>query len=74
MPAQPELLAPGKRTVTAALQVIGLGNETQVQNDHRVVNRENMVAPPAQPYAAADAHARVWANGGPAALRTGRPY
>jgi len=34
------LLAPGKRTVTAALRVMGLSNETQFQNYHRVLNRD----------------------------------
>jgi hypothetical protein len=34
------LLTPGKRTVTAALRVMGLRNETQFQNYHRVLNRD----------------------------------
>ena len=33
------ILAPGKRTVTAALRVMGLSNECQFQNYHRVLNR-----------------------------------
>ncbi len=33
------ILAPGIRTVTAALRVLGLHNETQFQNYHRVLNR-----------------------------------
>jgi hypothetical protein len=33
------ILAPGKRTVTAALQVMGLSAEKQFQNYHRVLNR-----------------------------------
>jgi hypothetical protein len=33
------ILAPGKRTVTAALRVVGLSNEAQFQNYHRVLNR-----------------------------------
>jgi len=33
------ILAPGKRTVTAALRVMGLSQERQFQNDHRVLNR-----------------------------------
>src|SRR6266536_6579937 len=33
------ILAPGKRTVTAALRVMGLSNEIQFQNYHRVLNR-----------------------------------
>jgi hypothetical protein len=33
------ILAPGKRTVTAALRVMGLSNERQFQNYHRVLNR-----------------------------------
>ncbi len=33
------MLAPGKRTVTAALRVMGLSSETQFQNYHRVLNR-----------------------------------
>lgn len=33
------ILAPGKRTVTAALQVLGLKDEKQYQNYHRVLNR-----------------------------------
>ncbi|NTW01963.1 MAG: transposase [Oscillochloris sp.] len=33
------ILAPGKRTVTAALRVMGLSDETQFQNYHRVLNR-----------------------------------
>ena len=33
------ILAPGKRTVTAALCVMGLSHETQFQNYHRVLNR-----------------------------------
>ena len=34
------ILAPGKRTVTAALRVMGLCNEAQFQNFHRVLNRD----------------------------------
>src|ERR671938_1605184 len=33
------LLAPGKRTVTAVLRVMGLGQERQFQKYHRVLNR-----------------------------------
>ena len=33
------ILAPGKRTVTAALRVMGLAHEAQFQNYHRVLNR-----------------------------------
>ena len=33
------ILAPGKRTVTAALRVMGLRDEVQFQNYHRVLNR-----------------------------------
>lgn len=33
------ILAPGKRTVTAALRVMGLSRERQYQNYHRVLNR-----------------------------------
>jgi hypothetical protein len=33
------ILAPGKRTVTAALRVMGLSSEAQFQNYHRVLNR-----------------------------------
>lgn len=33
------ILAPGKRTVTAVLRVMGLGQERQFQNYHRVLNR-----------------------------------
>jgi hypothetical protein len=33
------ILAPGKRTVTAALRVMGLAQERQFQNFHRVLNR-----------------------------------
>jgi hypothetical protein len=33
------ILAPGKRTVTAALRVMGLKDEKQFQNYHRVLNR-----------------------------------
>ncbi len=33
------ILAPGKRTVTAALRVLGLKNDKQYQNYHRVLNR-----------------------------------
>jgi len=33
------ILAPGKRTVTAALRVMGLSSERQFQNYHRVLNR-----------------------------------
>jgi hypothetical protein len=33
------ILAPGKRTVTAALRVMGLKDEKQYQNYHRVLNR-----------------------------------
>jgi hypothetical protein len=33
------MLAPGKRTVTAALRVMGLSDEHQFQNYHRVLNR-----------------------------------
>jgi hypothetical protein len=34
------ILAPGTRTVTAALRVMGLSHETQFQNYHRVLNRD----------------------------------
>ena len=33
------ILAPGKRTVTAVLRVMGLSNDAQFQNYHRVLNR-----------------------------------
>src|SRR6266852_36856 len=33
------ILAPGKRTVTSALQVMGLSDEPHFQNYHRVLNR-----------------------------------
>jgi DDE superfamily endonuclease len=33
------ILAPGKRTVTAVLQIVGLGSEKHFQNYHRVLNR-----------------------------------
>src|SRR5438552_3222145 len=33
------ILAPGERTVTAVLRVMGLQNEKQLQNYHRVLNR-----------------------------------
>ena len=33
------ILAPGKRTVSAALRVMGLGDDAQFQNYHRVLNR-----------------------------------
>src|SRR3712207_8642656 len=33
------ILAPGTRTVTAALRVMGLSQERQFQNYHRVLNR-----------------------------------
>ena len=33
------ILAPGKRTVTSALRVMGLSEEKQIQNYHRVLNR-----------------------------------
>jgi hypothetical protein len=33
------ILAPGKRTVPAALRVMGLAHMTSFQPDHRVVNR-----------------------------------
>lgn len=33
------ILTPGRRTVTAALRVMGLSEETQFQNYHRVLNR-----------------------------------
>src|SRR5690349_24228337 len=33
------ILAPGKRTVTACLRVMGLSQERQFQNYHRVLNR-----------------------------------
>src|SRR5260370_8103544 len=33
------ILAPGKRTVTSALRVMGLSNEPQFQIYHRVLNR-----------------------------------
>jgi hypothetical protein len=35
------ILAPGRRTVTAALRVMGLSEEAQFQNYHRVLNRAN---------------------------------
>lgn len=33
------ILAPGKRTVSSALRIMGLGNEQHFQNYHRVLNR-----------------------------------
>jgi DDE superfamily endonuclease len=33
------ILAPGKRTVTAVLRILGRGNEQRFQNYHRVLNR-----------------------------------
>jgi DDE superfamily endonuclease len=33
------ILAPGKRTITSVLRILGLGNETHFQNYHRVLNR-----------------------------------
>lgn len=36
------ILAPGKRTVTAVLHVLGLKDERQYQNYHRVLNRAKM--------------------------------
>jgi hypothetical protein len=33
------ILAPGKRTVTAVLRIMGRGNEKRFQNYHRVLNR-----------------------------------
>ena len=33
------ILAPGKRTVSSALRVMGLGDEQHFQNYHRVLNR-----------------------------------
>ena len=33
------MLAPGKRTVTAVLRIVGRGNEQHFQNYHRVLNR-----------------------------------
>src|SRR5438093_3913825 len=33
------ILAPGQRTVAAALRVLGLGTEVYFQNYHRVLNR-----------------------------------
>src|SRR5215475_13208134 len=33
------MLAPGARTVTAALRVMGLSGERHLTNDHRVLNR-----------------------------------
>jgi hypothetical protein len=33
------ILTPGQRTVAAVLQVLGLGDERQYQNYHRVLNR-----------------------------------
>jgi hypothetical protein len=34
------LLAPGKRTVTSVLRVMGLSQERQFQTFHRVLNRD----------------------------------
>src|SRR4249920_1550059 len=34
------ILAPGTRTVTAALRVMGLSQEAQFQNYHRMLNRD----------------------------------
>jgi hypothetical protein len=36
------ILAPGKRTVTSALRVMGLSEEAQYQNYHRVLNRARL--------------------------------
>jgi hypothetical protein len=33
------ILAPGRRTVSAALRIMGLGNDPHFQNYHRVLNR-----------------------------------
>jgi len=41
------LIARGKRTVTACLRVVGLGDEEHFQNYHRVLNRAKWSAPDA---------------------------
>ena len=33
------ILAPGKRTITSVLRIMGLSSETHFQNYHRVLNR-----------------------------------
>ena len=33
------ILSPGKRTVTQALRLMGKGQDTHFQHDHRVLNR-----------------------------------
>src|SRR5207245_9505674 len=38
-------LTPGHRTVTAALRVMGLSDEAQFQNYHRVLNRDRSSSP-----------------------------
>ena len=57
------ILAPGKRTVTAALRVMGLHSERQFQNYHRVLNRATLVEPHRQSDPAAPAAACLCAGG-----------
>ena len=35
------ILSPGRRTVTAALRMMGLGNDKHFSNYHRVLNRDS---------------------------------
>jgi hypothetical protein len=46
------ILAPGRRTVTASLRVMGLSIEPRFQRYHRVLNRAVLVAPDSQSTAA----------------------
>src|SRR3954447_22966295 len=41
------ILAPGKRTVTAALRILGLGRKRRLQNYHHVLNRARWRSPAA---------------------------
>lgn len=51
------ILAPGKRTVTAALRVLGLQTDHQFQNYHRVLKSRHLVEPGTQSHLAAPAGA-----------------
>ena len=47
------ILAPGKRTVTAALRVMGLSDEVHFQNYHRLLNRAVWSSRQVEPHPAA---------------------
>jgi len=64
------MLAPGRRTVTAVLRIMGLAPEPQLQQYHRVLRARLLVAPPGGWHSPACAGGRLWRR--PPGQRPGR--